>query len=391
MELLGILVLSYLAIATVILFRNRFDLLPLENLPANSIKSDENRLSIEICIPARNEENTIRRAVQSVLQQDYPHLHLTVLDDESSDRTPQILAEIQALNPQKVTVIRGKPKPEGWLGKNWACRQMSQQTNADWLLFMDADVWLQKHTLSHLAQNIKRYGLHGATVWPKQHLYTFWEKVLIPLMYYALFSILPANYVYRAPRWMPAFIRKQYAPAFSAACGQFLAFERKAYESIGGHERVNDQVVEDVELARALKMKGFRIRMFHGGMTVHCRMYEGEPEIRQGFRKNFLAGFGNSLLLFAASAMLHLAVYVLPFMLLPLLQFYPFSPFTGIWVPVSVLAVLAHRFWLSRWYGWDYWPALFHPLAVLWYQFLGLLALRDYFSAKPVEWKGRSL
>ena len=49
---------------------------------------------ISVCIPARNEERNIRACVEAVLAQDYPNLEVIVLDDRSSDATPQILADI---------------------------------------------------------------------------------------------------------------------------------------------------------------------------------------------------------------------------------------------------------------------------------------------------------
>ena len=42
---------------------------------------------ISICIPARNEENNIRRCVESALAQDYPNIEVIVLDDRSTDST----------------------------------------------------------------------------------------------------------------------------------------------------------------------------------------------------------------------------------------------------------------------------------------------------------------
>ena len=45
----------------------------------------ENAPLISICIPARNEENNIRRCVESALEQNYPNIEVIVLDDRSTD------------------------------------------------------------------------------------------------------------------------------------------------------------------------------------------------------------------------------------------------------------------------------------------------------------------
>src|SRR3990172_894502 len=53
---------------------------------------------ISICIPARNEEGNIRNCVKSALAQDYPNLKVIVLDDRSTDATPEILRQLTAQN-----------------------------------------------------------------------------------------------------------------------------------------------------------------------------------------------------------------------------------------------------------------------------------------------------
>ncbi|MDO8754676.1 MAG: glycosyltransferase, partial [Anaerolineales bacterium] len=49
---------------------------------------------ISICIPARNEENNIRKCVEAALAQDYPNIEVIVLDDRSTDATAEILRDI---------------------------------------------------------------------------------------------------------------------------------------------------------------------------------------------------------------------------------------------------------------------------------------------------------
>src|SRR5512134_2439558 len=53
---------------------------------------------ISVCVPARNEERNIRRCVEGILNQDYPSLEVIVLDDRSTDATPEILRQLAAQN-----------------------------------------------------------------------------------------------------------------------------------------------------------------------------------------------------------------------------------------------------------------------------------------------------
>src|SRR4051812_2041273 len=71
--------------------------------------------SVEVVIPALNEEERVEATVAKVLSQDYPSLRLTVVDDRSTDRTGAILDRLAETLP--VRVIHGEPRPTGWVGK----------------------------------------------------------------------------------------------------------------------------------------------------------------------------------------------------------------------------------------------------------------------------------
>ncbi|MEX1062359.1 MAG: glycosyltransferase family 2 protein [Balneolaceae bacterium] len=387
-----------LIFSSLILVRNRFDLtcLPDSAAAANAKQNSRGNLrgkanpSVSLLIPARNEEESIEKCVRHACGQNYPEFEVLVLDDCSSDHTADILDRLEAVYPEQLHILKGREKPENWLGKPWACAQLAEAASGNYLLFIDADVFINPETLNRLANAFHIYQLDMLTVWPRQELVTFWEKTLIPLVYYALTTLLPAVYVYRRPRWMPFFLHLRTRRLFAAACGQFIAFHRKAYEQAGGHAGVRDKPVEDVSLARATRHAGLQMRMFEGGDLVRCRMYKNEREIRNGFRKNFFAGFSYSFPLFTAGAVWHLIVYVLPFIMLPV----AYTGSRALWLVLSATAVgiiFIHWLILSAWFRWNPFYALTHPLAVLWFQHLGLLTLYDRLTGRPAVWKGRRM
>ncbi|MEJ2618211.1 MAG: glycosyltransferase family 2 protein, partial [Ignavibacteriaceae bacterium] len=102
---------------------------------------------ISVLIPARNEESNIKDCLLSVINQNYTNFEIIVLDDESSDNTYEIVNDISA-NNKKVKLLRGKPLPAGWLGKNWACSQLAENSTGDILLFIDADVNLSDNAIN---------------------------------------------------------------------------------------------------------------------------------------------------------------------------------------------------------------------------------------------------
>ncbi len=377
--------LFYLLVTSLIFIRNRFDLTPLYSSPESQKKP-----KISVCIPARNEEETIGELLTSLKDQTWPNYDVHVLDDQSTDRTHEIAISYQKKYPNKFFIHTGKDKPDDWLGKPWACYQLSQKTDGEILVFLDADTEATPIILEHTVYSMDHYNLDMLTVWPRQKLVTLWEQTIIPVVFYTLLTLLPSIYVYRIPRWMPSKLRKKMAPKFAAACGQCLTFRRDVYEKIGGHESVKDQVVEDVELAKVIKENGYTLRMFNGMGSISCRMYDNETEIFQGLRKNFLLGFNNNIPIFIAAGLLHLIVFVLPAITF-ITSFFIYDPTIFFLSIACISIILIERLILALWYQINPLFAFTHPLAVLWFQVLAIVKIKDYYSGMTTVWKGRKV
>lgn len=388
MTILLYIALGYLSITTVILFLNRSDFSPLEPTPRQYF--DRQAPEVSICIPARNEANSIERCVRSAVDQQYPNHKVYVLDDGSTDGSSEILEKLKSEFSNKLTVISGQPKPDGWLGKSWACHQLSEAYTGDILIFIDADTWLEPEAAAKVVRTMGRDVVDLITLWPEQKLGTFWEKTVIPLVYHGLLTLLPTRFVHRLPKWIPSFLRKKISPFFAAACGQFMAFKRKAYEAIGGHTSVKDKVVEDVELARNIKQAGFSMKMYHGLKAVHCRMYNSGDELWEGFRKNFFAGFGQNAYLFIGMMALTFITFILPTIALPFLIFFD-AGLPLILCIIAIILMLLQRFIINRRFNWNQLYGLLHPVGVGWFQVLGIRVLSDYFNQESAEWKNRKL
>lgn len=380
-ELLLYFSLVYLLFNSAVFILNVWDLKALR--PASGLQKDETPL-VSICIPARNEEKTIARVLNSVINQSYSNFEILVLDDESTDNTPEILKEYQKSYPQYLSVISGKPKPANWLGKSWACHQLSREAKGNLLCFIDADVWLNHKCIQRIVNSMQASDSDFLTVWPVQVMGTFWEQSVIPLVYYGLLTLLPVRWVHKKPQWMPS----KFAPYFAAACGQCMVFKEKAYQSIGGHCAVKKDIVEDVALARAIKRKGLSIRMYHGQEAIWCRMYTSAREMWNGFRKNFLALHNNSVPAFLAMAGVNFVVYVMPFIVFPISLFTPGLEHMVLSL-VCITLILSQRLILAFWFNWPKLPAFLHSVGILWFHALGLQVLWDYFFGQRAQWKNR--
>jgi len=384
-EILLYISIFWLIATGCILVWNAFNFSKIANQNSNNPKNP----FISVCIPARNEETSLPRCLQSVLSQDYENFDVWVLNDHSTDSTREIAESFRANYPN-LTVITGAEKPEDWLGKPWACHQLSQHVKGELLLFLDADTWLQPDALTKLASAFRNEKLDALTVWPEQHFGTRAEKIILPLVYYVLVTLLPAGLVKFSPKFGPKKLRKSIRTALSAGCGQCFAFTKNAYHKIGGHASVKDKVVEDVELAKHLRREDLKLQMYNGINFISCRMYNNHEEIWQGLRKNFFAGFGYNFLAFSVAAILHFVVFLLP----PVFLLYSLiisDLYLTLVSTLALLLMLIHRFILSKMFKWDVVFSLTHIPAVLWFQLLAFRCAFDRLSGNNAVWKGRKI
>lgn len=255
---------------------------------------------VSILIPARNESRVIKTTLEHLLAQDYLDFEVLLLDDNSEDDTSEIA---HSLHHPRLTVMNGAPLPDGWLGKNWACHQLSLMAQGDLLIFTDADVRWNPGALHALVADMSRTRADLLTVWPTQQTESWPERLVVPLMALAIVGYLPI-------------IGTHYTPFtfLAAACGQCMAWRREAYHAVGGHSTVRDNVLEDVALARRTKRAGLRLWMEDGTGLMTCRMYHDWPSVRDGYAKNILAGYGNSIAALFMAALFHVAIFVIPWL-----------------------------------------------------------------------------
>lgn len=257
--------------------------------------------SVSIMIPARNEAAVIAETVRHLLAQDYPNYELILLDDNSTDGTSEI-AQSVAQSDVRFRIIQGAPLPQGWNGKNWACHQLSQAATGEWLIFTDADVTWQPNALRAVLTQATQTRADLLTVWATQRTVTWGERLVVPLMAFVILGYLP--------HWA---VNRLRSPAFAAANGQCMVFRAQSYHTIGGHQAVRAQIVEDITLAKRIKSGGYLLRMTDGAGLVTCRMYENWLMVRNGYAKNIIAGYGGSLWGLLAGTLFHWLVFLFPF------------------------------------------------------------------------------
>lgn len=253
---------------------------------------------VSILIPARNEEKNISNIISDCLNQTYKRIEIIVLDDHSIDNTKNILEKFS----DKIQIIDGLDLPENWLGKNWACHQLSQKAKGKYLLFVDADVRLDEFAVESAVTIFNQKKVKMLSVFPTQIMKSFSEYLIVPLMNWLLLSFLPLTLVYKSKN-----------KSFVAANGQFILWEKEYYNSIGGHQVVKNMPVEDMEFARIVKSSNQKMITLLGGKMVFCRMYSSLNQAINGFAKNFYPGFKINPIVFIIFMSLTVASLLLPF------------------------------------------------------------------------------
>jgi glycosyltransferase involved in cell wall biosynthesis len=236
---------------------------------------------VSAIIPARNEEASIARAVESVAAQ--PEIgEVIVVNDQSTDRTAEILAELAARTP-KLRVLATDALPAGWTGKNYAVSIGAAAATGDWLLFTDADTFHSPGSMRRALSDAAEHNAALVSYSPEQDMETFWERALIPRVYWML-----------SRRYSFANVNNPAMPD-AAANGQFLLIHRDAYTAIGGHAAVANRVLEDVALARRVKQAGLGLYFASGRGIVRTRMYRSFGAMWEGWTKNLYPLIGSSV------------------------------------------------------------------------------------------------
>ncbi len=338
---------------------------------------------VSILIPARNEARNIRRCVQGVLSQTYPVFEVIVIDDRSEDATPQILAEIAAGEP-RLKVIQGQPLPAGWAGKPFALFQAAQQARGEWLCFIDADTFAGPDLIAAALSTAKRHKADMFSILTAQELPTFWERVIMPLVFTAISAAFAPAKVNDPDR------------SDAIANGQFILIRRSVYEAAGGHRAVWNALVEDLELARTVKGAGYRLVIADGRAYARTRMYTSLPEIWEGWTKNIYLGLQGRLgwLVSGAVGLVLTCVTVIAWPLGVLAWVLSGGGWPA-WIALAQVALfLAYLIWQRVQAGRSFEVAdryaLALPLAAL---MLGAMLWTSTFrvlSGRGVTWKGRT-
>jgi glycosyltransferase involved in cell wall biosynthesis len=323
--------------------------------------------SVALLIPMRNEIANAESVLATAFAQvQLDNFKVRVIDDGSTDGTDEVLRKIE---DKRFESISSTPLPEGWLGKNYALHQLASLSSEEFLVFIDADVRLEKSAIADSLALLKKQGWDYISPYPRQIARAPLAKLVQPLLQWSWFASLPLRLIERSK-----------SKSTVVANGQFFIVRNKIYQRASGHNAIKSEVLDDMELARSLRRTGGIGSVVDGSKIARCEMYQDSASLIAGYSKSQWRAFGGTIGALAAICILFFS------------SIYPaISAMRGeTWGLYGYLALVISRLLVAARTRSTIVSAPLHPIAIaVW---IGLI-IRSlvYKRSGQLQWRGRKI
>jgi hopene-associated glycosyltransferase HpnB len=322
---------------------------------------------VTIVVPARDEADSITASITSLLAQDYAGAFRIVLVDDNSTDATAVIARALPGN-QRLTVITGVERPNGWAGKLWAVSQGIAATNDELVLLTDADITHDSRHLSTLVAKMERSGVDMVSEMVALRCEDWAERALIPAFVYFFAMLYPFAWVADPTR------------ATAGAAGGTVLIRRTALERIGGIAAIKGDLIDDCALAAKVKPGG-RIWLGHSMLARSIRPYPHPRDVWKMIARSAYVQLKLSPWLLAASTLGMFIMFLAP----PLLTLH------GSWLGALGWAIMAATFVPTlRRFGLSLIWAPLLPAIALFYMAATLGSAWDHHRGRGVVWKSRA-
>ncbi len=267
--------------------------------------------SLTVVIPTYNEDENIEGCIKSIINSAQPakEWSIVISDDSSSDKTIEILKKTISNLKEKQFLFKiinagERPNNKNWVGKNWPCHVASKSSNSSWLLFLDADLRVGKYAIRDALNEAIQRNSDLLSLAPKIECKCLSEWLVQPIIGLLLPIGFPIKHINDSNKNI----------AFAA--GPFMLFRESAYHSIGGHESVATEVVEDIALAKKIKRDGYKLNFILGVNAISLRMYKDFKALWEGWSKNWFIGLRRNIFKLISASILILLMFTFPWVLI---------------------------------------------------------------------------
>lgn len=230
---------------------------------------------VSVVVPAHDEECVAAQCARSILASDWPDLEVVFVLDRCTDGTEAALAPVAAADPRLRIVANGECPPD-WAGKCNAARVGAAHATGELLLFADADTRFDPQLVRAAVGMMRARRLDMMSLWSSPRQERWFEQVVQPVTAIVMLKLFPMRRIDGSLRRRPF------------ANGQFMLFERRAYEEFGGHAAVKDDLLEDLAFARGMNHRGMRVDSAIADGMLTVAMYDAWPAFREGWKRIFI-------------------------------------------------------------------------------------------------------
>ena len=332
----------------------------------------KNNLSISVIIPARNEEKNLENLFSSLENQSTKVREVILVDDGSTDKTPDIGRKYSA------KVISLKSLPKGWVGKSWACYNGAKAATGDYFIFLDADTILKNNGIENILSCLERY--KGViSIQPYHRIKKIYENLSL------FFNIILIA-------GMGSFTPFQTRINPIGAFGPCLICKREDYYKIDGHKSIKGKVMEDIEIGKKFIKANIPVFCLGGKGTIDFRMYPGGfMEMVRGWSKGFGTGAKSTSIPVLIMVIAWIVGAIFPLNLLAD-GLSPFIPNIILTAAVIYLAFIAQIYWMSYRIGsFSIWASILYPISLAFFVIVFLYSFILTIFRKRVTWKDREI
>jgi len=341
---------------------------------------------VSVIVAARNEENSLPAALESLLALDYRGFEVVLVDDDSRDRTGAI-ADEWALKPAaggRLKVLHNRQLPAHWHGKVHALHLAASAASGEWVLATDADMMLHPSILRVAMSCALERGVQLLSIIPELEFGSFWEKVVLPGFSFLITSLFPVHLV------------NDPTSSRALAAGAFILMKREDLLALGGYARLKNVLIEDLRMAELFKRHGRRIFLAASRGLLHTRMYTSGAEIFEGLSRTAFEGSGFSIRKMLGAMFLANLLVVFPWVAVVIQALTDWrlsralllDPFLLIAVLACLLASLVYLPFIRH----SRLPSLYVltlPLATLFYSCVSIYSTVTSRVGRGVSWKDR--
>jgi len=330
----------------------------------------EDKYKVSVIIPARNEEMTLPFLLSDLNKSGMLLHEVICVDDSSTDNTKQVILD------NNCRLIEVNDKPDNWLGKSWACQKGAEKATGDILLFLDADVRIDKQGITRL---ISQYNKDKSviSVQPYHKMVKAYEQLSF---FFNIVAIGGNGAAYA------------FKEGSAGLFGPVILISRKDYIASGGHSAAKEFILEDLAIGQVLRARGIKYNLYVGEKDISFRMYsQNVLQIIEGWTKNYASG----------ASMAKPAVFLMTFLWVTSLCATAVNFITS-WVffePVKIIVFSAfYIIWVfelirvSKKIGnFSVLTCIFYPVFMLFFVMVFLFSVFKKIFKIRVTWKGRKI